>query len=165
MVLFTRDKIWYQWKCPSMGEWIKKMWCVCIYIDMYVLCLVAQSCLTLCDPVDCGLLGSSLHEISQARILPFPSPGDLPNAEIKPRSPALQVDSLPSERPGNIYIYIYICVYIYIYIYTHTHINMMDYYSAIEKHEILPLMTTWLDLDLEGIMLWEISMISLICRV
>ena len=26
--------------------------------------------------------------------LPFPSPGDLPNPEIKPRSPTLQVDSL-----------------------------------------------------------------------
>ena len=29
--------------------------------------------------------------------LPFPSPGDLPDAGIEPRSPALQVDSLPSE--------------------------------------------------------------------
>ena len=29
--------------------------------------------------------------------LPFPSPGDLPDPGIKPRSPALQVDSLPSE--------------------------------------------------------------------
>ena len=28
---------------------------------------------------------------------PFPSPGDLPNAGIKPRSPALQADSLPAE--------------------------------------------------------------------
>ena len=31
------------------------------------------------------------------RGLPFPSPGDLPNPAIKPRSPALQADSLPSE--------------------------------------------------------------------
>ena len=30
---------------------------------------VAQSCLTLCDPTDCGLPGSSVYEISQARIL------------------------------------------------------------------------------------------------
>ena len=29
--------------------------------------------------------------------LPFPSPGDLPDLGIKPRSPALQADSLPSE--------------------------------------------------------------------
>ena len=35
---------------------------------------------------------------------PFPSPGDLPNPEIEPRSPALQVDSLPAEpqrKPKN----------------------------------------------------------------
>ena len=33
--------------------------------------------------------------------LPFPSPGDLPNPEIKPRSPTLQADALPSEPPGK----------------------------------------------------------------
>ena len=33
--------------------------------------------------------------------LPFPSPGDLPNPGIKPRSPALQADSLPSVPPGK----------------------------------------------------------------
>ena len=32
---------------------------------------------------------------------PFPSPGDLPNPGIEPRSPALQVDSLPAEPQGN----------------------------------------------------------------
>ena len=32
-------------------------------------CLVAQSCPTLCDPMDCSPLGSSVHGISQARIL------------------------------------------------------------------------------------------------
>ena len=31
--------------------------------------------------------------------LPFPSPGDLPNPGIEPRSPALQTDALPSEPP------------------------------------------------------------------
>ena len=31
--------------------------------------------------------------------LPFPSPGDLPNPGIKPRSPKLQSDALPSEPP------------------------------------------------------------------
>ena len=33
--------------------------------------------------------------------LPFPFPGDLPDPGIKPRSPTLQVDSLPSEPPGK----------------------------------------------------------------
>ena len=35
--------------------------------------------------------------------LPFPSPGDLPNPGIKPRSPTLQADTLPSEPPGKPY--------------------------------------------------------------
>ena len=33
--------------------------------------------------------------------LPLPSPGDLPDPGIEPRSPALQADSLPSEPPGK----------------------------------------------------------------
>ena len=33
---------------------------------------------------------------------PAPSPGDLPDPGIEPRSPALQADSLPSEPPGKI---------------------------------------------------------------
>ena len=33
--------------------------------------------------------------------LPVPSPEDLPNPGIKPGSPALQVDYLPSEPPGK----------------------------------------------------------------
>ena len=33
--------------------------------------------------------------------LPFPLPKDLPHPEIEPRSPALQVDALPSEPPGK----------------------------------------------------------------
>ena len=51
----------------------------------------AQSCLTLCNPMDCSLPGSAVHGISQARMLdglPFPSPGDLPGAGIEPLSPA-----------------------------------------------------------------------------
>ena len=62
--------------------------------------LVSQSCLTLGNPVDCSPPGSSVHGILQARILeglPFPSPGDLPDPEIKPGSPALHADSLPSD--------------------------------------------------------------------
>ena len=33
--------------------------------------------------------------------LPFPSPGDLSDPGIEPRSPTLQADSLPSELPGK----------------------------------------------------------------
>ena len=63
-----------------------------------------QSCLTLCDTIDGSPPGSPVPGILQARILEwvaFPSPGDLPNLQIKPGSPSLQADSLPSEPPGK----------------------------------------------------------------
>ena len=63
---------------------------------------VSQSSLTLCNPMDCSQPGSSVHGILQARMLElFPSPDDLPNPGIEPMSPALQVDSLPTELPGK----------------------------------------------------------------
>ena len=37
--------------------------------------------------------------------LPCPPPGDLPNPGIEPRSPELQTDSLPTERPGKPFDY------------------------------------------------------------
>ena len=39
--------------------------------------------------------------------LPFPSPGDLPDPGIEPRSPALQADALPSEPPGKNHVSCY----------------------------------------------------------
>ena len=54
--------------------------------------VVTKLCLTLCDPMDCSPTGSFVYGILQARIksrLTFPFPGDLPNPEIKPTSPAL----------------------------------------------------------------------------
>ena len=42
--------------------------CVCVCVCVCV-CSVAQSCLTLCNPLDCSPLGSSVHGISPARIL------------------------------------------------------------------------------------------------
>ena len=65
--------------------------------------LVTHSCLTLCDSGDCHPLDSSVHGILQTIILEWitiPSPGDL-NSGIKPRSPALEADSLPSEPTGK----------------------------------------------------------------
>ena len=45
---------------------------------------------------------TTVHGILQARTLELPtSPGDLPNSGIKPRSPALQVGSLPAEPQGK----------------------------------------------------------------
>ena len=63
-----------------------------------VFCLVAQSCLTPCNPKD-----YTVHGILQAREYwsGFPSAGDLPNPETELGFPTLQVDSLPLEPPGK----------------------------------------------------------------
>ena len=60
---------------------------------------VTQLCLTLCNPMNYSALG-----ILQARRLEwvaFLSPGDLPKPGFKPRSPALQADSLQAEQQGK----------------------------------------------------------------
>ena len=54
--------------------------------------------------MDCSPPGPSVHGILLQEYqseLPFPSPGDLPDPGIEPRSRALQADSLPSEPPGK----------------------------------------------------------------
>ena len=80
---------------------------------MRVLCMfksvgvLAQFCLTLCDPMDCSSSGSSVHGVLQTRILEWVaislSSGSHPNSGIKSMAPvslALQADSLPAE-PEN----------------------------------------------------------------
>ena len=61
--------------------------------------LIAQLCLTLCEPIDCSPPGFSVHGILQARVLQRVAilfSRDLPNPGIEPGSPALQAGSLPS---------------------------------------------------------------------
>ena len=64
--------------------------------------IATQLCLTLCNPMDCSLSGSSVHGILQARVLqwvtiPF-SKGIFLTQEL---SLTLQADSLLSEPPGK----------------------------------------------------------------
>ena len=73
------------------------------FVCMYV--FVTQSFPTLCDPMDYIAFQAPLSlEFSRKEYwsgLPFPSPGDLPNPGIRPRSCALQADSLLSEPPAQ----------------------------------------------------------------
>ena len=62
--------------------------------------LVAKTCPTLVTPWTVAhqaplSMGFSRQEYWSG--LPFPSPGDLPNPGVEPKSPALQADSLPTE--------------------------------------------------------------------
>ena len=59
-------------------------------------CVLSRSVVFDCDPMDCSLPDSSVHEDSPG--LPCLPPGDLPNPGIKPRSTSLQVDSLSEPR-------------------------------------------------------------------
>ena len=71
----------------------------------------------------------------------------------------------------DIWIKMCVCVCVYVYTNTHKYTHTTEYYSAMKKNEILPFVTTWM--DLEGIILSEISqterdkycMISLICAI
>ena len=72
--------------------------CVCTHTQRHAH-LVIQLCSTLCDSLDSSPPGSSVHGISQARMLQWvaiSSPEDLPNPGTEPVFPALQVDSLPT---------------------------------------------------------------------
>ena len=81
-----------------------------------------QSCPTLCDLVDCSPPGLPVHHHSRSSpklmsiesvtpsshlipccplLLPFSSPGDLPNPGVEPRFPTLQADSVPAEPQGK----------------------------------------------------------------
>ena len=65
---------------------------------------VAQSCVTLCDPVDCSLPDSSVHWDSPGKNTTEGCYSLLQGiflTGIKLRTPALKADSLPSEPPGN----------------------------------------------------------------
>ena len=83
--------------------------CACVYIYR---CLVAQSCLTLCNPLDYSLPDSSVHGIFHARILEWvaiSSSMDHPDQTIEPMfpvSPALQANFLPTEPSREAYIYV-----------------------------------------------------------
>ena len=69
--------------------------------------LVAQLCLTLHDPMDCSLPGSSVFLTFQARTLEWvaiPFSRDPPDPGIKYGSSELQTDSLSSEPRGKLNI-------------------------------------------------------------
>ena len=133
--------------------------CVCIYIYIYththICCfLVTKSCLTLCNPIDCGPPGFPVHGIAQREYssgLPFPSPGDLPDPGIelhlqfiicisflskvgkKTNTSTFEVDSPLLLNPGlwaGVFDHYFLCWK-----------NFANFYSGV--HKGLPVLWSW----------------------
>ena len=101
---FSRAGHWAGSGCPTL-HMLNPLSSVSLSCFRVCVCLVAQSCLILCNPMDYSPSGSIVHGGSPGKntgvgLLCLP-PGDLPNPGIEPRSHTLQVDSLPSEPPGK----------------------------------------------------------------
>ena len=82
--------------CPSFN--------LNIYLEGNSGDLVAKSCPILVTPWTCSQQAPLFMGFLRQKCwsgMSVPSPGDLPNPEIKPKSPALQADSLPTEPPGK----------------------------------------------------------------
>ena len=94
MVVKTEISIFKE-KTSSIHIWseVKSLSCVLLFSTMWIVAYQA--------PPSMGF--SKLEYWSR---LPFPSPGNLPNLGIEPRSPSLQADSLPSE-PAIFCFYLY----------------------------------------------------------
>ena len=73
--------------------------CFLPYSNVKLKLKVTQSCPTLFNPWTIQPMEFSRPEYWSGQ--PLPSPGDLPNPGIKPRSPAFQEDSLPAEPQGK----------------------------------------------------------------
>ena len=103
--------------CASLdgrGVWGRMDICMCMaeFLETTTTLLIGS---TLCCAYSVVSNSLRFHRLQPARLvclsgfsrqeywsgLPYPPPGDLPNPGIKPRCPALQVDSLPSEAPGK----------------------------------------------------------------
>ena len=92
-----------------------------LHICEYVLCLVAQSCLTLCNPTDCSPPGSSAHGDSPGRntgvgchaLLQgiFPTWGSNPGLLY-----CRQILTVWASREAHMWIFLSlrVCVYIYV---------------------------------------------------
>ena len=92
-----------------------------IYLYMFSLYIficcaqLIQSCLTICNPMDCSRPGSSVQGILQTKILEWvamPSSRGSSQPEMEPeslKSPALAGGSLPAVPPRKPYLSIYPC--------------------------------------------------------
>ena len=83
---FSRQEYWNGWPIPTPGKKVEM--------------LVTQSCLTLCNPMDCSFLGSPVHGILQAKIMESCHSLLQEIFQIQGLNLA-QADYLQSEPPGK----------------------------------------------------------------
>ena len=104
------DWVMGSWKYILLCFILKKMYHTYTHISLtcsiYVLCLVTQSCPTLCSPMDCSPPGFSVHGGSPGKNTGVGCHSLLqeifPNQGLNPGLPYCRhLDSLPSEPPGN----------------------------------------------------------------
>ena len=100
------NKMYHVDTCIRLG-WISRKLCWLKYPSpkmLHTICMgpkMLQTCLTVCDHMDCSPPYSSVCGIHKARILE--SPGDLHDPEINPDLLHWQEDSLPLVPPGQPY--------------------------------------------------------------
>ena len=97
--------------------------CVCVCAGACMLCLVAQWCPTLGDPMDCSLPGSSVHRDSPDKNTRVGChallQGIFPTQGSNPGLPHCRRILYHLSHQGSVYVCVCVCVCIYIY--THTH--------------------------------------------
>ena len=94
--------IWLSKKISRLHSFLSFLMplCVCVCVCAKLL----QSCLTLRDPMDCSMPGSSVHSFSRQVYwsgLSCPPPGALPDPGIEPVSPAMAGGFFTTEPPGK----------------------------------------------------------------
>ena len=92
---FPQFSCWTQSRPPSLNSNLSSQGCCC---------LVAQSCLTLCNPMDYRLPGSSAHGVSQGRIakwVAIPFSRGSPRPRVWTHVPCLAGTFLTAETPGK----------------------------------------------------------------
>ena len=88
-----------KWGLKLSSPKTKFLWCVCVCV-----CVLLSHVRFFVTPWSIAHQAPLSMGFSREKYwngLPFPSPGDLPDPGIEPRSPALKADSFPSEPPGN----------------------------------------------------------------
>ena len=145
----------------TTGEWKKKLWYI-QYRGIHMMCLVAQLCPVLCDPMDCNPPDSSVHGDS-----PGKNTGvgchTLLQGSSQPRnwtqSPALQVDSSHQGSPRILEWVAYPFSRGYSSPRNQTRVPCIaggfftswatrEYYSAIKRNELWIHTATWMNLKI-----------------